>query len=231
MATPYSLIVLEDTFSTQDDAAAAYSGEPVLVVAARQLAGRGRAGSTWMSAPRALACSLAFRPSWPDWGVVPLVAGLAARTALPVAVSLKWPNDLVIAELGSPTGFSKVGGILSESDGARIVVGVGVNLWWPTGPAAALYGEDPGPSLALAIAERFASDLLGRLSAPPGEWRREEYVAACSLLGTEITWEPGGIGRAIDVDDDGALVVASAGAVLRLTSGEVRQVRPVSPDR
>lgn len=229
MATPYSLIVLEDTFSTQDDAAGAYSGTPVLVVAAHQRLGRGRSGSTWMSAPRALACSLAVRPTWPDWTVVPLVAGLAARAVLPAEVSLKWPNDLVIAGPGVP--FAKVGGILSESDGSRIVVGLGVNLWWPDGPEAALFREDPGPSLALVLAERFASDLLERLSAAPDEWRRDEYVSACSLLGERITWEPDGFGRALDVDVDGALVVSAAGGLLRLTSGEVRQVRPVNRDR
>ena len=46
-------------------------------------------------------------------------------------------------------------------------------------------------------------------------------------LGTDISWEPDGAGRAVDVGADGSLLVDDEGgrrAVLR--SGEVRSIRP-----
>src|SRR2546423_3106353 len=52
-----------------------------------------------------------------------------------VRPSLKWPNDLVV-------GDRKLAGVLAETDGAAVVVGIGVNLNWP----------DPLPDELAAIA-------------------------------------------------------------------------------
>ena len=116
MATRYSLLAVETVPSTQDVARAAFadSDGPVLVTAERQMAGRGRTGSGWIHAPRAVAASLAFGAPWrvEERGVIPLLAGLAMRAALGgvgADVCLKWPNDVM-----APNG-DKVGGILSEA--------------------------------------------------------------------------------------------------------------------
>lgn len=59
-------------------------------------------------------------------GWVPLLAGVAVASALREAAAvdarLKWPND-VLANGG------KLAGILAESWGDAIVVGVGINVW------------------------------------------------------------------------------------------------------
>ena len=103
-----------------------YAGRPLLVVAARQTAGRGRRGRAWEEAARALAATLAFRPAWPEeaWPRLTLAAGLAACRALGEAVRLEWPNDLV-------AGGVKVGGLLTEAAEGVVAVGLGVNLYWP----------------------------------------------------------------------------------------------------
>ena len=232
MATDYATVHLATTSSTQDDARAAFEGGPVLVVADRQEHGRGRTGREWLSAPRALAASLAVAPAHPkhDWPKLTLVAGLAALDALPGHdIGLDWPNDLVIADV-------KVGGLIAEADDAAVVFGIGVNLWWPQAPEGmgAICAEDPGPDLALATAHAFVGSLLGRMSAG-GDWGREEYLSKCVTVGGPVVWE-GGTGVAVDVAPDGALVVQTDSGTIALASSEVSRIArgtvpPMRPHR
>jgi len=216
MDTPYSLVRFEEVGSTQDVARAALQGAPVLVVADRQTAGRGRSGSEWETAPRAVAGSLAL--PWHDYppALIPLVAGLAMARV--TGLSLKWPNDLVSVE-------GKVGGILCEGFDRSVVVGVGVNLWWPGPPAerAGLHKSDPGPALGEELMTGWAREFTGLLELPP--WPRDEYRRRCVTLGQELRWDPDGRGRAVEIADDGGLVVSVAGQELVLRSGTVRHVR------
>ncbi|WP_409319655.1 bifunctional biotin--[acetyl-CoA-carboxylase] ligase/biotin operon repressor BirA [Pseudomonas sp. KCJK9016] len=106
---------------------------PFLVLAERQIAGRGRRGRKWVS-PFAenLYYSLVLRV---DGGMrqlegLSLVVGLAVMQALrSVGVSgagLKWPNDVLV-------GRKKIAGILLElvgdpADVCHVVMGVGINV-------------------------------------------------------------------------------------------------------
>ena len=83
--------------------------------------------------------------------------------------------------------------------------------------------RDPGPDLGLRISEHWA----GLLLAGGQSWDREAYKAACATLGEEVTWEPRGRGRAVDVDETGGLVIESARGSITVRSGEVHTVRPV----
>jgi len=214
------------TASTQDEARLAYSGRPLLVVAARQTAGRGRRGRTWETAPRALAASLAFAPAWPEsaWPRLTLAAGVAACSALGAGVQLEWPNDLV-------RGGAKVGGLLTEAADGVVIAGLGANLYWPRPTvegAGALYEQDPGPEAARDLAAVWAAGLLERVAAGPGGWGLEEYAGVCATLGREVTWEPSGRGRAVQVQEDGGLVVETPAGRGVLYAGEVHTVRPVA---
>lgn len=162
-------------------------------------------------------------PGWPreTWPRLSLVAGLAIRTVIG-SVDLKWPND-VLKET------RKVGGILAESGSDGVVVGLGLNLWWPSPPqgVAALHADDPGPDAAITMAEEWAEDFLRRLEDRPDAWGREEFIAACSTLGQEISWDSGrGVARTID--GEGRLIVETASGEVALRSGEVRSVRPTT---
>ncbi len=122
----------ESTASTMDDARAlARTGCATgSVVCARfQERGRGRVpGRTWISSPGesllatvvVLKRDIAFPP--PE---LPLRAGVAAARAVEDAsgasVLIKWPNDLVV-------GGRKLAGILCESSGDFLLVGIGINL-------------------------------------------------------------------------------------------------------
>ncbi|HUP17863.1 MAG TPA: biotin--[acetyl-CoA-carboxylase] ligase [Acidimicrobiia bacterium] len=224
MATPYSLQVYDEVTSTQDIAAAVLVDEPILVVARRQTAGRGRSQRTWESAPRAMAASLAMRPTWDlgSWPLIPLIAGLAAADTLEGGVTLKWPNDLLV-------GDDKVGGILVEGSGGVLVVGCGLNLWWPDAHAgsSALWMNDPGSGAVVATATAWAERLLEQLAAGPREWGRSRYLELSATVGRRVTWEPNGEGKAIDVDESGALVVETTTGRKSLIAGEIRHLRTV----
>ncbi len=224
MATPYSLHVFDEVTSTQDVARSLCGDGPVLVVAHRQTSGRGRTGRAWENAPRAVAASYAFRTRWPEAerGPIPLVAGLAAAEILDVG--LKWPNDLV-------TDRGKVGGLLVEASGALVIVGCGVNLWWPAPPPgrAGVHDADPGSPEVERFGRAWADLLVELLEPGPRSWPRERYRRRCRTLGAEITWEPEGRGRAVDVDASGGLVVETATGVAVLHSGEVHHVRARGP--
>lgn len=241
MATDYALVTLGTVASTQDEARRRLlaADRPVLVVADRQVAGRGRSGRGWEQAPRALFSSLAFRPSWPrdTWSRLTLLAGLAVHGAAAGAVpahgrdpaaaglGLKWPNDLV-------GDGGKVAGVLTEVEGDTAVVGVGLNLWWPDRPGsprpagvAALCAADPGPGLAAELAGAWAGRFLESVGAGWDTWPRERYLERCVTVGRTVTWLPDGTGRAVDVDAGGGLVVDTTGGRVTLTAGEVREVR------
>ncbi len=221
MATPYSVTVLDEVASTQDEARAHFTGEqPFVVVAHRQSRGRGRSGAPWETADRAVAVSVAFSSRGEGDTVVPLLAGVAARRVMGERVALKWPNDVMVGE-------DKVAGILVEVANQVVVAGMGVNLFWPDAPdgAGALEVRDPGPGLGEGLAESWAQALLELLEVEP--WPRSEYVEGCCTLGRDVTWQPSGRGRAVDVAEDGSLVVVDElGSTVMLSSGAVRHVRP-----
>jgi BirA family biotin operon repressor/biotin-[acetyl-CoA-carboxylase] ligase len=223
MDTSYEPIRLGTVASTQREARERFMGPPLLVTAERQTGGRGRSGNTWVHAPRAVAASLAFHLDWPReaWGLVTLVAGLAAADVAGSRAGLAWPNDVV-------AGGRKIGGLLTEAAGDVIVVGLGLNLWWPDpmDGAGALYDEDPGAEAAVEIADRWAAGALRRASAGPMDWGKDEYRDRCVTIGATVTWSGGGPALACDVADDGALVVESGGVRTSLHAGEVRKVRP-----
>lgn len=220
MATPYFQLRLESVPSTQDVARANLDALPVLVVAAHQSQGRGRSGSMWLTAERALAVSLAWRHDEADGRPFSLMAGVAAVRAL-TECRLKWPNDLLL-------GGRKVGGILVERTSDVTVVGLGLNLWWadPSPEVTALYESDPGERAHIELGSSWGANLMELIDTPG--WPRDEYRGVCSTIGEEIRWDPDGRGRAVDVAEDGSLVTETPGGVENLYSGAIRHVRTVT---
>lgn len=220
MATPYFQLREESVPSTQDMARETLAELPVLVVASGQSEGRGRGGSPWVTADRALAVSFAFRADRGESRPISLMAGVAAARA-GLDIALKWPNDLMVSEV-------KVGGILVERTEDVVVVGLGVNLWWREPPQgmAALWEDDPGPGRHCGLGALWGAELAALLD--DDGWPRQEYIRLCSTLGREITWEPDGSGKAVDVDHSGALIVEDEDdELLTVTSGAVRHVRSI----
>lgn len=244
----HAIEVHERIGSTNDrarDLLALLGGPGTAVVAEEQVAGRGRRGRTWASPPGVnLYVSVGILPRLAagDAWQLGLAVALAVRDAcLPVAgVELKWPNDLV-----APDG-RKLGGILVETavDGERLdsaVIGIGINANWTAAdmPAELLATATSLRELAGTLVDRVG--LLGRLLArldaelvglERGESPLERYRAACSTLGADVSVATAGttiVGRAVDLDASGALVVATAEGPMTIGSGEVTRLRPAVP--
>ncbi|RZU50241.1 BirA family biotin operon repressor/biotin-[acetyl-CoA-carboxylase] ligase [Krasilnikovia cinnamomea] len=168
-----------ETDSTNADVAdAARAGEPegLIVVAERQLAGRGRRGRDWVSPPRAgLTVSVLLRPGrpvpargWPAvparaYGWLPLLAGAALRATVEKLTSLdaavKWPNDLLIR---TADGEAKCAGILAEAVDDAVVLGIGLNVTTRPEELPRVPTGLPATSLRAAGAEMTDRDPLLR---------------------------------------------------------------------
>lgn len=127
----YARQVLDAVDSTMAEAArqAPTVAGPTWICAKRQTAARGRRGRAWVTPEGNLSATLVLPLSdGPEARALrSFVAALALYDAL-VAVSgrvdglaLKWPNDVLV------TG-GKVAGILLESLGGHLAIGIGVNL-------------------------------------------------------------------------------------------------------
>lgn len=212
------LEVRAETGSTNADAAAeaaAGAAEGLVVVAERQVAGRGRRDRQWVSPPRAgLTLSVLLRPGAADaergwapapqrtWGWLPLLAGVALRETVQrlaeVDAGLKWPNDLL---LHTAQGEAKAAGILAEATGDAVVIGIGLNV---TTRADELPATTGLPATSLRVAGAEATDrepLLRALLRGVARWYegwRETggdaemcgllaaYQRDCSTIGREV---------------------------------------------
>lgn len=239
------------TGSTNADAvAAAQAGaaEGVVIVAEHQDAGRGRLDRQWHTPPgSALTASFILRPDdvpaarWP-W--LPLLVGVAVVDAVAAATklvaTLKWPNDVLVDD-------RKLAGILVERvetpSGPAAVAGVGLNVGQQadqipgTAISLALAGAaDPRPGdLLHAVADHLGERYAAWVDAggDPSAGLAADYRRRCSTLGREVRAElPAGdplIGRAVDVDESGRLVIATADGSRAVGAGDVVHLRPVRP--
>lgn len=220
MDTQYDIVRRSSVASTQDVARDQFeeSGTATLVIADRQLAGRGRADRDWLEPTAGMFSSFAFRPAWePDgFGVIPLCAAIAVRRAIgDTSVDLKWPNDLLIEG-------RKVGGILVEASGGAVVVGCGLNLWWDEPPefAASLLASEPADGHAGRLARAWVDELLMVLSQPRTAWPIDEYRTACVTIGSRVQWGSS-VGTALDIGPGGGLEVEGPDGVFEVLSGDV----------
>ena len=207
-----------------------------------QTAGRGRLGRRWTAPPgTSLAISVLLRPAIPQerLGWLSLLAGTAmarALVSLGVPATVKWPNDVLIAD-------RKVCGVLAEAlaDGDGAVVGAGLNhrlaeadLPVPTATSLAVEGGPTDPDELVAAYLSALVDLLEPFEAAGGEPEaglRVSVEAACSTVGrrVRVTLPDGGtvVGRAVGIDGEGRIEVQQDGVLGRaaIASGDVEHLR------
>jgi BirA family biotin operon repressor/biotin-[acetyl-CoA-carboxylase] ligase len=242
--------VVDATGSTNADVAAlARNGAPegVVLVAEHQTAGRGRLERQWVAPPRSgLSFSMLLRPDVEAsrWTLLPLLVGVGVARGVArvceMAVALKWPNDLML-------GARKFGGILAErveSAGgqkrAAAVVGVGMNVTLrepelpvPTATSLGLAGgATTDRDTILRAALRGVGVEYTRWVEAGGEAGAvlPGYRELCATLGVRVRAQlPSGEvvdGVAVDVRDDGALVIDGANGAAPVSAGDVVHVRP-----
>ncbi len=234
--------------STQERARElARAGTPhgTLVVAEIQTGGRGRLRRSWGSPKGGLWMSIVLRPS--------LVANLASRITQAAAVGvakalwemgcearIKWPNDLLV-------GGKKICGILAESSAENVtglvkgrrldyvILGVGMNanldpaeLGIPDRDVTTIRSE-LGHDLDLReLLRALLSNLvaeLGRIEDFGGvleDWRNLNCT-----LGEKVRVRRFGEmleGRAVDLSQEGALLLATSGGTVEVFEGEIEHL-------
>lgn len=236
----YRVVAHQRIASTSDEAKRLVAeGAPAgtLVWARVQTVGRGRHGRGWVSPAGNFYASLILRPPVPVAMAAQLsfVAALAVADAClalapDAAISLKWPNDVLLAG-------RKLAGLLLESqsqgDGMLdwLVLGIGINL--ATYPVEVEY---PATALAAVGADVDADAMLGALAASflawYGRWRegagfatiRAEWQARAQGLNQPIRVRlPGETREGVfaGLDTDGALLLDTGTGRHRIAAGEV----------
>ncbi|MCE9548084.1 MAG: biotin--[acetyl-CoA-carboxylase] ligase, partial [Planctomycetia bacterium] len=231
--------------SSTSDRAIALAGSadvelPLLVLADRQTAGRGRGANRWWAGPGALTFSLLLDGAtlglaphrWPQ---VSLATALAVGELLcdlvpPPLVRLKWPNDVFL-------DGRKVCGILVESPAAasgRLVIGLGLNVNNSTADAPPELRQSAVALCEIAGREVPPIDVLSPLLA-----RIETQLARLTAADPELpdSWRPFCLlhGRSVQLQDhheittgvcqgidaDGALLLATSEGTRRFLSGTI----------
>lgn len=105
-----------------------------VALAERQTQGRGRLGRTWVDSGLMFSVALYPPPPVARWPELTLVAARAVADAIGESASIKDPNDVLV-------GGRKVAGVLAEA-GARVVLGIGINVGGATFPGAGQVDRD-----------------------------------------------------------------------------------------
>ncbi|WP_026925729.1 biotin--[acetyl-CoA-carboxylase] ligase [Granulicoccus phenolivorans] len=223
-------------------ARAGTAGPGTVLVTDHQTAGRGRFDRVWVTPPgAALAMSVLVRPEadFPRWTWLPLLSGLAVADAVAevssLAVTLKWPNDVL---LDGAKICGMLGEVVTTPDGPMFVMGLGINvaltadqLPVPTATSLALHGAQVSPAdLAVAVLRHWETHYL--------QWARHDpaldraYAARCGTIGQQVrvqlTETEQVHGTGVGVDESGQLLVRirETGDVRAYAAGDVFHLRP-----
>lgn len=209
------------------------------ILAEHQSSGRGRHGRAWHSPFGGnLYLSLGWRFDKPmsELGSLALVVALAAAESLQRSGlsghGIKWPNDLVL-------DGRKLCGCLVEMQGSaqgpcHAILGVGINVQMPVQAADESIDQpwtDLSSHLPACSRNSLATVLLDELIAHIKQFSEQGFTALMDawrrrdvLRGQRIkvhTSDGPVTGEALGVDGQGALLLDTGSAVLKLHSGEV----------
>lgn len=221
----------------------ALQGAPAgtVLIADRQTGGRGRLGRTFLSPPGVgIYMSVLLRPDCAPGELMHLTCAVAAAMCDAVEAAcgfrpgIKWTNDLVF-------GKWKLAGILTElglTQQGRVgyaVIGIGVNCCQKPEDFApeirsiagslSMAAGSPVSRPRVAAAMVTALEQLSQKLLAGKEELLRAYRRDCITIGKEVQVVKADTlrtGTALDVDDEGALVVSfSDGTVEAVNSGEV----------
>ena len=222
----------------------AQEGAPAgtVLIAGMQTGGRGRLGRSF-SSPQGMGVYLSciLRPGCSPGQMMHLTCAVGAamveavKAASGLVPGLKWTNDLVV-------GKQKLGGILTELSVCQktglleyATVGIGINCLQQKEDFAPEL-QEMATSLALSAPrkvkpEQLAGAMVNSLyrmnSGLLTEKKQimDDYRRYCMTIGQDIQVVRGDeirLGKALDLDDDGGLIVSyQDGTVSTVTSGEV----------
>lgn len=212
--------------------------EGTVVIALEQTRGKGRMNRVWSSPRGGLWFSLLLRPSMPpkELHKLTLLFGVAIVTALKtfgIKASLKWPNDVLIDQ-------RKVCGILLEASTETdrvdyIIAGIGINVNTSLTDLPSeirnsaislrdVLGTKVDRAELLSVILKNSEDLYLEVlergfSRVLSLWRSN----SCTIGRMVEVCMPDGIlrGLAVDIDEDGSLLVNCKGIIKKVYSGDV----------
>jgi BirA family biotin operon repressor/biotin-[acetyl-CoA-carboxylase] ligase len=237
------VIIKERTSSTNSDAmllGQEGADEGLVVIAEEQTAGRGRLGRSWESRHGLnLYLSILLRPQIAPAAApgLALVAGVSVAEALEetgVSCAIKWPNDVVTAQMRKVCGI--LAEIQAEADRVSFVVlGIGVNLNaaetdFPQelqDRASSVFIETgrrvDRAAFARSLFQHFERSYLefcrGGLEAIAGEWQQRSILHGKQVV---AAGPRGSIsGTCVGLDEDGALLLDTPEGRQRVVAGDV----------
>lgn len=211
--------------------AAAGETGPLWLRADRQSAGRGRRGRAWEGGEGNLMATLLIAPERPraEWAQLSFAAAIAtadlAADFVPhAAIAVKWPND-ILAE------GRKLAGILLETAGQGLAIGIGVNLAghpdgteFPAISLPVLGVKAPPPQQALTVLAGHFGHWYEVWTAQGFAPLRDAWLARAAHLGHPIRarltdTEHRGVFEGID--GEGALLLNQGQTTRTIAAGEV----------
>ncbi len=229
---------LNKTSSTQDVAKKlldAGAQEGAVIIARIQTAGRGRRGAAWESPPGGVWMSVVL---FPNKRLNPPLLTLAGAVSAAEAIKkssgleakIKWPNDCLV-------NGKKTAGVMGESFGAAVILGIGVNLNVKPGGLEAVQG--PGAT-SLLIEKKSDIDenvflriflrKLEYLYMTASEQGSRSIIAGmeefCVLKNKSVTGISNGNrieGTAAGFDDDGSIIIRlDSGIKVKFSAGDLK---------
>ncbi|MCK9440550.1 MAG: biotin--[acetyl-CoA-carboxylase] ligase [Methanothrix sp.] len=211
-----------------------------VILAETQTQGKGRLSRPWVSPPGGIWMSIILKPKMPLTHVYQINMAVAVAlcralsSILGLEAGIKWPNDLLIREL-------KICGILMEV-GAQVdlldyaVVGLGLNVnndpsslpaeWRLTSLAAELGHDIDRCDLIARILEEIevAYENMGSKEIYE-EWRSRSLTLNRQVLITSVAGDK--VGEAVDLAEDGALLLRTGDELKRVLAGDCIHLRPL----
>lgn len=216
--------------------------EGTVVIAEKQLSGKGRMGRQWYSpSGKGVWMSIVLRPNIsPEHApFITIIAALAVYFSLErkysIKAGIKWPNDLIVSD-------KKISGILTEMNAElervnHIIVGIGVNANFcendfpssiediATSMKIILGKDIPRKELAIAILSNFETLYFDAFKKEERKRLISLYKDRTITLGNKVkALYKGEIieGEAIDITDSGELLIKTDdGETKKIFSGEV----------
>lgn len=208
---------------------AADAPEGTVVVADSQTRAHGRRGHYWYAPEGGLWLSVLLVSA--NAGLMQIVGSVAVCEALAnfnVLLGIKWPNDLLLNN-------KKIGGIIAEPVGDKIILGIGLNLTISSFPddfeteAGSLFQETKKRLDKMQLLDIVCKELddyyhFARSDRVPEimmKWRH--YTVMFGRMVRIVTDSGTYTGRVIDINADGALVIMdNENNIRRMFDGECR---------
>ncbi|WP_408955463.1 biotin--[acetyl-CoA-carboxylase] ligase [Natroniella sp. ANB-PHB2] len=211
--------------------------EGTLVIAERQVAGKGRLSRDYFSPQGGIWFSCILRPGLkPAWAtrvtyIISLAVAKTINQLTTVEAKIKWPNDILINDRKVCGLLTEMGAELDQVD--YLVVGSGINLNFPLNElpqqihtkATTLYSELEKKVDRLQFIQRLLLEIetyyqqLTDFDTILAEWEEYAYTLGKEVVIKDIKRERKGI--AVEIAPDGALVIESNGKREKVYSGDV----------